>query len=744
MRLESVTVGTRRCVGPPGLRNNCWMRWIPDLTVGASSCRPSGPPNWTIALIIVLIALVAPFASRAQEIVAETPRNAAAVDTTPLAEAPITDADRSHWAFTPPVKANLPEVKAGVWIQSPVDAFVLEKLEAKGISPAAEANRATLLRRLSFDLTGLPPTPEELAAFESDRAPDAYERQVDRLLASPAFGERYGQYWLDLARFAETDGYEHDRVRDQAWKYRDWVIAAINADLPYDQFVRLQLAGDLGEGSGFGVQGSAGQETGDRKQETAKLRPKLKAAQLPPLAPEQIGTMFCLSGPDMPDINDQLERRHSLMNELTSTVGAVFLGLQLGCAQCHDHKYDPLSQGDFYRLRAVFEPAVPELKRDGPVAALANQRDAAPARFWIRGDHRRPGVEVPPDFPRIASATLARSASEGGRGQPADPSLALRASVRSELVSWLMSEGNPLTSRVIANRVWLWHFGRGICETPSDFGVMGGAVTHPALLDWLAARLRESGWGLKDLHRKIVASATYRQAGRNSEFRMQNSESDPGNALYSRFPRRRLEGEAIRDAMLAAAGLLTSDRGGPGVMPPLPEELIGTLLKGQWIESPDEADHYKRSVYVFARRNLRYPIFEAFDRPDGNASCPLRNRSTTAPQSLLLFNSEFSLLAARYLAGRVLNSEEPENRTTEGQIERLYLIALSRRPTAAEVATLAKFLGEQRARLVAEKLPADELALPIPHHESSGTHAAAALVDACLAVLNANEFVYVD
>jgi hypothetical protein len=304
----------------------------------------------------------------------------------------------------------------------------------------------------------------------------------------------------------------------------------------------------------------------------------------------------------------------------------------------------------------------------------------------------------------------------------------------------------------MANRLWQGHFGRGICQTPSDFGLMGGPVTHPELLDWLAVELRESGWGLKALHRRIVSSATYRKAGQNSEFRMQNSETDPDNILYSRFPRRRLEGEAIRDAMLSAAGLLTSERGGPGVLPPLPEELVKTLLKGQWTASKREADHYKRSVYVFARRNLRYPIFEAFDRPDGNASCPIRNKSTTAPQSLLLFNSEFSLLAAQRLAGRIMDSEEPKNRRTEEpknqaaaeQIERLYAIALSRPPTAAEAATFSKFLADQQQRLLAEARPVKELALPIPCPLAADANAAAALVDACLAVLNANEFIYVD
>jgi hypothetical protein len=444
--------------------------------------------------------------------------------------------------------------------------------------------------------------------------------------------------------------------------------------------------------------------------------------------------MFALAGPDMPDINDQAERRHNRLNELTATVGSVFLGLQMGCAQCHDHKYDPITQGDFYRLRAVFEPAVAELKRDKPYLVLAHQSAVEPARLWIRGDHRRPGPEVEPAFPRIAS-TPTRSVSEGAARESDAPSLTRRVSVRSELAEWLTRDDNPLTSRVMANRVWQRHFGRGICETPSDFGLMSANPTHPELLDWLAVELRERGWGLKRLHRVIAASATYRQAGQNPK------SLDPDNALYSHFPRKRLEGEAIRDAMLSAAGLLTSERGGPGVMPPLPQELVGTLLKGQWKASEREADHYKRSVYVFARRNLRYPIFEAFDRPDANASCPIRNRSTTAPQSLLLFNSEFSLLAARRLAERIVGQESGVGgqESTDGsqesgagkRIERMYVIALSRKPTPEETETFEAFLHAQEKRLAAEGREPEE-------------RAKAAIIDACLALFNANEFIYVD
>jgi hypothetical protein len=714
-------------------------------------------PACRMRAIVGMAVLWATAPAIGQEIVAETPKSQTAVDRTPIVEAPITDADRAHWAFQPIRRPELPLLRAGdagergqrseVRSQNAIDAFIAEKLIKNGLRLAPEADKATLLRRLSFDLVGLPPTPEELTVFESDRSPDAYERQVDRLLASPGFGERWGQSWLDLARFAETDGYEHDKVRPDAWRYRDWVIAALNADLPYDEFVRQQIAGDEDAvGSTFKVQSS--------KLENATLNFE------PGTLNSSIATTFCLAGPDMPDVNDQAERRHVLLNEMTATVGSVFLGLQLGCAQCHDHKYDPLSQADFYRLRAVFEPAVATLKRDVPFNVLANQKVAAPARFWVRGDYRRPGVEVEPAFPRIATTTLTRSVSKGRPDSGQNPSLTLRVGVRSALADWLTSPDNPLTSRVMANRLWQYHFGRGICQSPSDFGVMGSSVTHPELLDWLASELREGGWGMKRVHRMIVSSATYRQKGildfglpildsgqaNNPKSKIQNPKSiDPDNSLYGRFPRRRLEGEAIRDAMLAASGLLSSERGGPGVMPPLPEELLGTLLKGQWSTSKRDADHYKRSIYVFARRNLRYPIFEAFDRPDGNASCPVRSRSTTAPQSLLLFNSEFSLLAARHVAGRVLSSSgEASQPTVAVQIGRLYTITLSRQPTETETKTLERFLAGQRQRLAAESRPRDQLALPAGFAESADAYAGAALVDACLAMLNSNEFIYVD
>jgi hypothetical protein len=656
-------------------------------------------PGWIVAIAISIVLVAPQHRICSQEDVAETTARPA-VDATPIIEAPITAADREHWAFRPVVQPAVPAVQDASWPRSPIDAFILARLEKDDVAPAGEASQATVLRRLSFDLRGLPPSPEEVAAFESDRRPDAHDRLVDRLLASPAYGERWAQHWLDLARFAETDGFEHDKVRPGTWKYRDWVIAALNTDMPYDEFVTWQIAGE--PSSKFKVQGS--------RLEAATLNIEHGTLN------SSLATTFVLAGPDMPDINDQLERRHNLLNEATAAVGSVLLGLQMGCAQCHDHKYDPISQADFYRLRAVFEPAVPLLKRDVPYNVLSEHQDAPPARFWIRGDHRRPGVEVKPGVPRVAGECGMGNAECGVLDHSAF------RTPRSALAAWLFVDDNPLTARVMVNRLWQHHFGRGIFDTPSDVGLINAGPTDPELLDWLAVELRDGGWGLKRMQRRILTSAAYRQAA----------------------VRKRLDGEAIRDAMLSAAGLMVRDAGGPGVMPPLPPELVGTLLKNQWNESPDEADHYRRSIYLFARRNLRYPIFEAFDRPDGNASCAVRSRSTTAPQSLLLFNSEFSLLAARHLAGRILKNQEPTSQEPRGQVEQLYLLTLSRRPMERELATLTTFLADQRQRLAAEARPHDQLALPIDCPDSADPYAAAALVDACLAIFNANEFVYVD
>jgi hypothetical protein len=595
------------------------------------------------------------------------------------AESPIADEDREHWSFTPLVRPDVPD-NDSEWPRNEIDSFVLKKLTDANLLPAPEATRTVLLRRLCFDLTGLPPTPEQIDDFLNDDSADAYSLLVERLLESSAYGERWAQHWLDLARFAETDGFEHDKLRPDAWKYRDWVIKAFNDDMPYDEFVRLQLAGD-----------EAGPEN-------------------------RVATGFLTCGPDMPDINLQEERRHSFMNEMTSTVGSVFLGLQIGCAQCHDHKFDPISQLDFYRLRAFFDPAFRFTKNK--VASLPDGNDSGSvSHLMIRGDFRRVGDTVKAAFPRIINASRAKPRHESNR-----------KNLRTELATWLTRPDNPLSMRTIANRLWLHHFGEALCDSPSDFGVMGDTPEHDELLDWLATEFPQRRFSFKNMHRLIVTSATYRRVSRlpenaSSEVEaawQESLKSDRKNRLWSRMSRRRLEGEAIRDSMLLASGSLSGKRGGPGIRPPLPDELVHTLLKNQWPISKDPADYTRRSIYLFVRRNLRYPLFEAFDKPDTNFSCPRRNESTIAPQALMLLNSKLSLDAAKGLAALLEDSDANSSGDAKHKIELAYLRTLSRLPSADELKVATEFVG------------------------SSSGDETSALTDLCLALFNLNEFLYVD
>jgi hypothetical protein len=634
-------------------------------------------------------------------------RHAIPAEPPAIEEAEILEEDRQHWAFQPLRRPGLPQLTPRVQqgCRGPIDLFIRSAMLSRGLKPAPPADRQTLIRRLTLDLTGLPPSPRDLEAFVADPAADAYESLVSRLLASVHHGERLAQPWLDLARFADTDGFEHDNIRANAWQYRDWVIQSINQDMPYDRFVALQLAGD-------------------------ELEPQNPAAR--------IATMFCLSGPDMPDINSQEERLHQLLNEMTSTVSAVLMGLQMECAQCHDHKYDPLSQADFYRLRSVFEPAV-QLVKNKSVGILKEKNGTPPQSYlMVRGDFRRQGPAVSPAFPRIANP--------GGRQFESSRSASGSSGRRSQLADWLTRPDHLLTSRVIVNRVWQHHFGRGLVDTPSDFGVMGGSPSHPELLDYLATELVESGWSLKRLHFLIVTSATYRQAGwlkagaaGEREWR-ESLEMDPANRWLSRFPRLRLEGETLRDVMLASAGILNTERGGPGVRPPLPAEIVNTLRKGQWEVTPEPAGYDRRSIYLFARRNLRFPILEAFDRPDANRSCSRRSHSTTAPQGLLLMNSEFSLTTARRLAGIVL----AEGHDEEQFIVELFRRTLSRRPGPGELQASLEFLDSQSALVRREQRGDDQLALPIPGSAGWPADKAAAASQLSLILFNMNEFLYID
>ncbi len=614
-----------------------------------------------------------------------------------LTEPPITDSDRGHWAFQPLRRPTPPGVQNASWCRTAIDRFIFARLEKEKLSPAGEADRATLLRRVCFDLTGLPPSLELQDEVFADESPDWYERLVDKLLASPSYGERWAQHWLDVARFAETDGFEHDHVRPNAWRFRDWVIDAHNRDLQLNEFIAMQLAGD-------------------------ELRPGDESALI------ATGFLFC--GPDMPDINLQEERRHTFLNDMTGTVGSVFLGLQMGCAACHDHKYDPISQADFYRLRACFD-VEPLFETHPQLGQVMREKSAKipVSRLMERGDFRRPGPIVQPAFPRIAilpnekaregeAPAEPRSAiTLGSAGASPSQNLAPQSSGRrTSLANWLTRADNPLATRVLVNRIWQGHFGTGLVASSSDFGVMGNDPTHPELLDWLATELPRLNWSRKRLHRLIVTSSVYRQASAVVDRTPTSDRPDVGvratESLLAHFPRRRLDGEAIRDALLAASGELNRQPGGPGFRPPLPDELVRTLLKSQWPVTPEVEQHRRRSVYLFARRNLRYPLFEAFDKPDSNASCPRRNVSTIAPQALLLLNADDSVVAARRLAERIEKQTGSDRRAA---VELVYRQILNRQPTVEDVRDANQFLTSDSA-----------------------------LADLCLALFNLNEFVYLD
>jgi hypothetical protein len=694
--------------------------------------------------------------------------------------------DRDHWAFAPPARPRVPNVNEPAWLRNPIDSFILSRLEAGGLRPAAVAERATLLRRLSFDLSGLPPAPERVDAFLKDESAQAYERLVDRLLDSPQFGERWGQHWLDLARYAETDGYEFDQARPDAWRYRDWVVRAINRDLHYDDFVRLQLAGD-------------------------ELEPGDPAAF--------IATGFNRCYPDMVDLNDQGLRRQNALNDITETTGLVFLGLTIGCARCHDHKFDPIRQTDFYALEAFFTPT--RFRDDYPLASSRDrldyerrvrdwEREVATIRAWLIAleaptrEARAPGapagindetaaawakpadarspreVELvfealtrdrrikPADWaslleptPRRVRSTLAARLNEvlhlappalpnargvDEAGATAAPTYLLRRGEfgangpevgprfppvlcagdheavarprpsahstgrRTCLAEWLVSPRNPLVARVIVNRLWQRYFGRGLVGTASDFGTMGDEPSHPELLDWLATELVSQNWRLKSLHRLIVTSAAYRQSSVASG---PGLVADPDNTLLWRQNRRRLDGEAIRDALLAVSGRLNTAMEGPSVFPELPPELTKLSSKGAvWPVSPRIEDRERRSIYVFVRRNLRYPFFEVFDRPDTNASCPQRPVTTIAPQALSLLNSQLALLAAGALSARVVREA---GKGADRQMERLWQLAIGRAPDAVERTMIGEFLAR-----------------------------GGSLEHLALAILNTNAFVYVD
>lgn len=617
--------------------------------------------------------------------------------------------DRSHWSFQPRgdvLPPTFAEPGDCDGLPNAIDAFILARLKAAGLRPAPVADRPMLVRRLYFDLTGLPPSPDDVESFVNDPSPLAYENLVDRLLASPHYGERWGQHWLDVVRYAETEGFEYDNYLPGAWRYRDWVIEAFNADKPYDEFVREQVAGD----------------------ELASADRSLLVA-----------AGFLRLGPVRRNAGNQevAGSRNEVLTEMTNSVGSVFLGLTVGCARCHDHMFDPFLQTDYYRLEAFLaathERGVPLASereqaawRERTTAIKADmkrvQTQLAAVSAEGRGELEARLADLERQLPPLLDALCTVTSDETGRtpihvlergnwdkpGQAVAPRVpgvllpvdapelsANLASPRTRLAEWLTDAANPLTARVLVNRVWHAHFGRGIVATPNDFGVNGDEPSHPELLDWLANQLVAGGWRLKSLHRLIVTSATYRQSS-NSPHIAHGLEVDAENRLLWRFPRRRLEAEEIRDALLAFSGRLNLKAGGPSVVVPVERDLVDLLYKpSQWTVTSDASEHDRRSIYLLAKRNLRLPFMEVFDQPDLQISCPRRESSTHAPQALELLNGRLSNDLAKVFAERLAREAPADPRR---QVELAYQFATGRRPSEHELALAADFLSRQPLR----------------------------------------------
>jgi hypothetical protein len=614
------------------------------------------------------------------------------------------------WAFQPVRVVEVPLDPSG-WSKNPIDCFLLAKQHGNGLAPVGPADRQILLRRVTFDLTGLPPTLEEQDAFLADHSPVAWAKMVDRLLGSPRYGERWGRHWLDVVRYADTGGFEADHLYPNAYRYRDYVIRALNANKPFDRFIQEQVAGD----------------------------------ELWPNDPEAVRAtaLYCV-GPALAEsamVPNLLE--YEWLTDAVDTTGAAFLGLTLGCARCHDHKYDPLKQQDYYAMQAIFAASdrpFPDKVRLLRIKALNGLLSDAPVPKNLESDPRctlrtenGPGFRLfhrdqPLEVHRLRRGELSKAREVVGPAfpaalQPADhpPGFAgvPPGQRRAALAHWLAAPDNPLTARVLVNRVWGWHFGQGIVRTPNDFGAQGEPPTHPELLDWLARDFMRHGWDLKRLHRLILLSRTYQM---QSVADGDGLRIDPENRLLWHFPRRRLEGEAIRDSMLACAGTLNLKAFGPPVVPPLTgPELAGLFdAKGKWPVTTDTGEHTRRSIYLLVRRTFTYPLFAAFDPPEVMTSCPRRQQTIVPTQALTLLNSPLAREQTVAFARRLRQECGTDPEAVVGHTWRL---AFGRLATPAERDRVLAFL---RART------------------AGSSDGEAALADLCLALFNANEFVYVD
>ncbi len=608
------------------------------------------------------------------------------------------NARSDHWAFRPVRNIKAPIIR-DPWIDTPIDAFVLAKLLERQLEPNARASREDLIRRVTFDLIGLPPTPEEVQRFVNDPSNDAYERLVDRLLGSPRYGERWARHWLDLARYADSDGFENDTDRVNAYKYRDYVIRSFNDDKPYDQFIVEQLAGD---------------ELDDSNPENL------------------IALGFCRNGPT---IGNQINEKNRVdeIDDVVSTTSNVFLGLTIGCARCHDHKYEPISQRDYYRMFAIFNNIEKRADED-----IMHVRDLKNRKTYVMlgGDFNRRGEGVEPGIPAVIDdgrvhfppATRGSDLNSRDNAVPAPGR-------RLALARWIADPQNPLTARVIVNRIWMYHFGRGLVNSPSNFGQSGDAPTHLELLDFLARQFVEHGWQLKPLHKAIVMSATYRQS---SDYDAISAGVDPDNSFCWRYPIRRLEAEEIRDCILAVSGKLNPLMYGPGIKPKIPDSIIDTGSKEMWPKVAREGpEEWRRSVYIFVKRSVLVPMLEGFDAPTATQTCERRMTTTVATQALQLLNDNFCNEQASYMAARVMREVGDD---VERQVDRAYWLAFARAPTEDQHRQAAEFVAAQfqagRQRMLEQHISFDAKAQSLIRQQ--------ALADLCHVLFNTNEFVYVN
>jgi hypothetical protein len=607
-----------------------------------------------------------------------------------LAAEHATSAKSTLWSLAPVFRPELPGVQDANWPKTPVDRFILASLEARNWRPAAPLDRARLARRLYFDLWGLPPSPEAVQAFVADTRSDAYERLIDDLLASPHYGERWARYWLDLVRFAETNGYERDALKPNAWQYRDWVIRSLNEDKPYDRFVLEQLAGD---------------ELPDADDQT------------------RIATGFLRVGTFDDEPNDPLKYKYEQLDDLIHATSTTFLAVTLKCARCHDHKFDPIPQTDYYAVLNFF---IGGKAAEGPLLAYTDGGTSPPQVQLLKGgDPTSLGEKVSPGYLSMLAAV----------SRPVEPPVSGATSTgrRSQLAHWITDRANPLTARVMVNRLWQHHFGEGLVRTPDNFGAMGSAPTHPQLLDWLASELMDGSWRLKRLHKLILLSSTY-QMSSTHDHEAEYSQADFANQSWWRAGRRRLESEPLRDAMLAVSGQLNPRAGGPSFFPPATRQSLEGLSKkgAEWgISTPEE--QRRRSIYMMTKRSLLLPLMTTFDSSDTTQPCSQRNVSTVAPQALALLNNEFVHEQSAAFAARVIAEAGSD---ASAQVDRAWWLALSRAPSGDERAAALEHLAAQRRNFATP--PATDTS------DGEADLNRRALASLCHVLFNTNEFIYVD